>query len=132
MIFANNMIGMSANATAVLIEKIEGKKYQEFFHSKCIFFDGETNHYMLCGSANASVAAFGLPGVKPTNQEANVGFKSLNIDYFEQTGFKLIEPVAYSQIKDFNIPATATSVMPNVLWIKEASYFYKRKAKTFA
>ena len=107
------------------IEKIEGKKYQEFFHSKCIFFDGETNHYLLCGSANASVAAFGLPGVKPTNQEANVGFKSLNIDYFEQTGFKLIEPVAYSQIKDFNRPATATSVMPNVLWIKEASYFYK-------
>lgn len=43
------------------IAKTTGKKYQDFFHSKCFFFEGDRYHYMLCGSANASVAAFGLP-----------------------------------------------------------------------
>lgn len=107
------------------IGKVEGKKYQEFFHSKCIFFEGEINHYMLCGSANASVAAFGVPGVMPRNQEVNIGFKSTNIDYFEQTGFKLAEPMDSSALSDSNKPEITEPTVPIVLWIKEASYSYK-------
>lgn len=107
------------------IEKMEGEKYQDFFHSKCFFFEGETNNYMLCGSANASVAAFGLPGVKPTNQEASVGFKSADTDYFEQTGFKLVEPINPADINDSPSTENAEPTVPITLWIKEASYFYK-------
>jgi hypothetical protein len=40
------------------IAKASERRYQDYFHSKCFFFEGESNHYMLCGSANASVAAF--------------------------------------------------------------------------
>lgn len=108
------------------IGKIEGKKYQKRSHAKCFFFEGETNHYMLCGSANASVAAFGLPRVKPKNQEACVGFKSEDINYFEQTGFKLEEPIAIVDLKDSYILENNNNSGNQVpLWIKEASYFYK-------
>ena len=72
------------------IAKASERRYQDYFHSKCFFFEGESNHYMLCGSANASVAAFGLPGVMPTNHEASVGFKSPTTDYFKMTGFVVL------------------------------------------
>ena len=52
------------------------KLYQDLFHAKCFFFEGEHFNYMLCGSTNASVAAFGIPGADSMNHEASVGYKS--------------------------------------------------------
>ena len=106
------------------IAKESGKKYQDYFHSKCFFFDGETNHYMLCGSANASVAAFGIPGVMPTNHEASVGFKSATIDYFKMTGFTLSEPVGPNEIEQAEKQDDSSSRVPITLWVKEAAYLY--------
>lgn len=107
------------------INKSLGMKYQDFFHSKCFFFEGEQNHYLLCGSANASVAAFGLQGVEPSNHEACVGFKSKTTDYFKLTGFSLLDPVNADDIDVLVGTQNATEKHePHFLWIKESSYIY--------
>lgn len=106
------------------IAKVSDRRYQDFFHSKCFFFEGETNYYMLCGSANASVAAFGLPGVMPTNHEASVGFKSPTTDYFKMTGFVLTDPISANDIKQKETQDTTGSHVPITLWVKEAAYLY--------
>lgn len=107
------------------IASTTGKKFQEFFHSKCFFFEGKSFNYMLCGSANASVAAFGIPKVSPTNQEACVGYKSASKDYFKQTGFTLTEPIRKEDIpQNSSTDTSAESKTPIVIWIKEASYLY--------
>ena len=103
----------------------EGKQWQEFFHSKCFFFEGETNKYLLCGSANASVAAFGIPGVASTNREASVGYKSSTTNYLAESGILLKEPISASDVKEnLSQQDTSNSVSP-VVWIKEASYEYE-------
>ena len=106
------------------IVKSSGKKYQEFFHSKCFFFEGEHNFYLLCGSANASVAAFGIPGVMPTNHEASVGFKSAITDYFKMTGFALTDSINVEDIKQTDNPESSKKHKPITIWIKEAAYLY--------
>lgn len=106
------------------VEKASGKRYQDFFHSKCFFFTGENYHYLLCGSANASVAAFGLPGVMPANHEASVGFKSAYTDYFKLSGFVLADPVGIDEMPQNTSAETSESHVDITLWIKEASYLY--------
>lgn len=106
------------------IAKASERRYQDYFHSKCFFFEGESNHYMLCGSANASVAAFGLPGVMPTNHEVSVGFKSPTTDYFKMTGFVLTDPISTSDIKQTETQDATSSHAPITLWVKEAAYLY--------
>jgi len=106
------------------IAKSFDKGLQKFYHSKCFFFEGESFHYMLCGSANASVAAFGLQGVMPTNHEACVGFKSPSTDYFKMTGFSLKEQVSSKDIQDAEPQESSDSHSPITLWIKEAAYLY--------
>lgn len=106
------------------IEKTPGVRYQDFFHSKCFFFKGERYHYMLCGSSNASVAAFGLPGVMPTNHEASVGYKSPTTDYFKMSGFTLTDPIQIDEIKYTEKQESSDSLTPISLWIKESSYLY--------
>lgn len=100
------------------------KKYQQFFHSKCFFFEGVNNYYLLCGSANASIAAFGKPGVTSINREACVGFKSSSIDYFKESGIRLLEPIPSSEIKSYEINSIETAKSKPTIWIKEASYEY--------
>lgn len=102
----------------------ESKKYQHFFHSKCIFFEGDCHRYLLCGSANASVAAFGKPGVASFNREAVVGYRSSLINYLEESGINLIEPIPSSEIKTFENPEHNTEKNNIAIWIKEASYEY--------
>ena len=102
----------------------EGKQWQEFFHSKCFFIEGETHNYMLCGSANASVAAFGIPGVASTNREASVGYKSATTDYLAESGIRLTEPICVSDMRDNLSQSDTNNSVSLVVWIKEASYEY--------
>lgn len=96
-------------------------KYQKFYHAKCVFFKGKNFNYVLCGSSNASVAAFGLPGVLACNQEASVGYKSKIVDYFKETGFILTDPISKTELD-----TTKVDILPSnnntEVWIKEASY----------
>lgn len=99
-------------------------KYQCFFHSKCFFFEGKRYHYLLCGSANASIAAFGYSGIKPQNEEACVGFKSEKINYLNETGFHLNDPINREELSQTNQSESTGTKNTIVLWIKEASYLY--------
>ena len=103
----------------------EGKQWQEFFHSKCFFFEGETNNYLLCGSANASVAAFGIPGVVSSNREASVGYKSTTTDYLAESGIRLIEPISATDVKENPSQQETKNSASPIVWIKEASYEYE-------
>lgn len=102
------------------------KKYQQFFHSKCFFFEGVNNHYFLCGSANASIAAFGKPGVASINREACVGYKSSSTNYFKESGIRLLEPIPSGDIKSFDFNSPEIPKNKPTIWIKEASYEYDR------
>lgn len=99
-------------------------KWQELFHAKCLFFEGENNNYMICGSANASVAAFGIPGVQANNKEASVGYKSSITNYWEETGICLINPINANDIKQSPTLPESKSTIKTVIWIKEAAYEY--------
>lgn len=48
----------------------------EFFHAKNILLEGERGSFLLCGSSNASIAAFGTKNSPGANQEACVVFGS--------------------------------------------------------
>ena len=106
------------------IVKSSEKRFQKFFHSKCFFFEGEHYHYLLCGSANASVAAFGCPGVDPQNHEVSIGFKSKTINYFKETGFELTDWLSPEDINQTSQSESTSSKTQIILWIKEASYLY--------
>lgn len=99
-------------------------KWQELFHAKCLFFKGENNYYMICGSANASVAAFGIPGVQANNKETSVGYKSSITNYWEETGLRLINPINANDIKQSHTLQENKSTIKAVIWIKEAAYEY--------
>ncbi|MCR4964890.1 MAG: hypothetical protein K6A41_04465 [Bacteroidales bacterium] len=100
-----------------------GNMYQSYFHSKCFFFAGEMYNYMLCGSANASVAAFGIPGANPTNHETCVGFKSKSTNYLKLSEFELNDSINVDDIISTKEPKdNYNSEGTQSLWIKEASY----------
>lgn len=104
--------------------ELRRKDYQKYFHAKCFFFTGSDYNYLLCGSANASVAAFGLPGVESCNYEASVGYKSKVVDYFAESGFVLEETVAPDSIVSGE-PMDRPKLESNVyIWIREVSYYY--------
>lgn len=99
----------------------EDKSYQKFFHSKCFFFTGEEHSYMICGSANASEAAFGTPGRPPSNKEASVGLKSKKTDFLAASGLRLI--TKKEDIKETDcLQLKDNPDRKPVVWIKEASY----------
>lgn len=62
---------------------------QKFFHAKNIVFEGRDTNYLLSGSANASVAAFGMEQKAAINYEACVLYQSDENDYIEQLGIRL-------------------------------------------
>ena len=103
------------------------KPYQKFFHSKCFFLTGGKHNYLICGSANASVAAFGIPGVPSTNREANVGYKSATTDYLAESGLRLDNSISPAELEGpGQIRSNKGSSRNSIVWIKEASYGYGR------
>lgn len=55
---------------------------QQFFHAKNLVFEGDTN-FLLSGSANASIAAFGLEHVSAQNEEACILYESKKDDFID-------------------------------------------------
>lgn len=69
--------------------KLEGMSKQTNYHAKCFFLTGKKFNYLLCGSANASLAAMGGDSFPSTNYEACVGIKSPKVDFFAESGLSL-------------------------------------------
>ena len=56
---------------------------QSFFHAKNIIFEGKNQNYLLSGSANASLAAFGSDDISMVNHEACILYKSKTINFIK-------------------------------------------------
>ena len=59
------------------------KQRQSYFHAKNIVIEGKNKNYLISGSANASIAAFGTLTIPATNQESCVIYQSTETDYLE-------------------------------------------------
>ena len=101
---------------------IEGAKKRNF-HSKCIFFQGQRYSYLFCGSANASVAAMGLPSVNNVNYEASVGYKSESIDFWKESGITLGEKADKSK-ENTDSSVNKKEKRHFSVWLKEVSFEY--------
>lgn len=62
---------------------MQEKQRQSYFHAKNIVFEGKNKNYLISGSANASIAAFGTLDISATNQESCVIHQSSQKDYLE-------------------------------------------------
>ncbi len=62
---------------------------QEYFHAKNILFEGKHMKYLLSGSANASIAAFGSEQISSVNQETCVLYQNKDKNYLEILGINL-------------------------------------------
>ena len=65
------------------------KQRQSYFHAKNIVLEGKAKNYLISGSANASIAAFGTMTIPATNQESCVIYQSTDSDYLELLSIKL-------------------------------------------
>ena len=106
------------------VKQDSGKLFQRYFHSKCFFFEGEKNNYLITGSANASVAAFGLHDNPAKNQEAVLGMKSSTIDYFRMTGFVLNDKSSVEDKPSIYNTDTLSDATQKPVWIKEVYGYY--------
>lgn len=88
-----------------------------------MFLQGQRYSYLFCGSANASVAAMGLPSVNNVNYEASVGYKSENIDFWKDSGITLGEAVDKSQ-ESIDSSVSKKNKRQLSVWLKEASFEY--------
>lgn len=55
-------------------------------HSKLFLFESEKNSYLMLGSANATIAAFGTEENRGINDEFNLLYKSKKRDFFKELG----------------------------------------------
>lgn len=69
-------------------EVMQEKQRQSYFHAKNIVFEGKNKNYLISGSANASIAAFGTLAIPATNQESCVIYQSKDSDYLELLAIK--------------------------------------------
>lgn len=69
-------------------EVMQEKQRQSYFHAKNIVIEGRNKNYLISGSANASIAAFGTMTIPATNQESCVIYQSTESDYLELLSIK--------------------------------------------
>lgn len=69
-------------------EVMQEKQRQSYFHAKNIIIEGKNKNYLISGSANASIAAFGTMTISATNQESCVIYQSTDSDYLELLSIK--------------------------------------------
>lgn len=62
---------------------------QSYFHAKNIVFHGKNKNYLISGSANASIAAFGTLKIPATNHESCVVYQSTSLDYLKLLAIKV-------------------------------------------
>jgi len=69
-------------------EVMQEKQRQSYFHAKNIVIEGKNKNYLISGSANASIAAFGTMTIPAPNQESCVIYQSTESDYLEMLSIK--------------------------------------------
>jgi|GEM_PF-1682307 len=62
---------------------------QSYFHSKNIVLEGKNKNYLISGSANASIAAFGTLSIPATNHESCVIYQSSQLNFLDLLSIKI-------------------------------------------
>lgn len=107
-------------------EVMQQKQRQSYFHAKNIVIEGRNKNYLISGSANASIAAFGTMTIPATNQESCVIYQSTESDYLELLSIKSAgKSVNLADYKTEN--KTKLSESPEL----ERSVFIKSAEKNF-
>lgn len=107
-------------------EVMQQKQRQSYFHAKNIVIEGRNKNYLISGSANASIAAFGTMTIPATNQESCVIYQSTESDYLELLSIKSAgKSVNLADYKTEN--KTKLSELPEL----ERSVFIKSAEKNF-
>lgn len=107
-------------------EVIQDQHRQSYFHAKNIVFEGKNKNYLISGSANASIAAFGTLSIPPTNHESCILYQSTNSDYLELLSIKSSsKPV---DLKDYE-PENKNGPLESIG--REQTVFIKSAEKNF-
>lgn len=107
-------------------EVMQEKQRQSYFHAKNIVFEGKNKNYLISGSANASIAAFGTLAIPATNQESCVIYQSTDSDYLELLAIKsTTNPVLLEDYEPENDTKSSESAE------LERSIFIKSAEKNF-
>jgi hypothetical protein len=72
-------------------ENVKFPSVQKFFHAKNIIFECDNTNFLLSGSANASIAAFGIRQVNAKNYEASILYQSDETNFINLLGIRLGE-----------------------------------------
>lgn len=78
-----------------------GDVKQEYFHSKNLVLEGKNRNFLVSGSANASLAAFGSDVFNMTNQEVCILYQSKSIDFVKALGLNFNGEAL--NLKDFEL-----------------------------
>jgi hypothetical protein len=107
-------------------EAMQQKQKQCYFHAKNIILEGKAKNYLISGSANASIAAFGTMSTPAINQESCVIYQSSDSDYLELLSIKSDrKPV---DLKDYE---SDNETKPSESFEHERSVFIKSAEKNF-
>ncbi|MFZ7170401.1 MAG: hypothetical protein ACO1G2_09480 [Bacteroidota bacterium] len=103
-------------------EVMQEKQRQSYFHAKNIVFEGKNKNYLISGSANASIAAFGTLAIPATNQESCVIYQSTELDYLELLSIKSTSnPVLLKDYESENETKLSESAeLERIVFIKSA------------
>lgn len=99
---------------------------QKYFHAKCLFLEGTNSSYLICGSANSSIAAFGRSGGESINHEACIGYKLPRKSFYELIGIPKQKPIDKADLITYpqhEGNAHEACDKPSI-WIKEALWEY--------
>lgn len=100
---------------------------QKFFHAKCVFLQGEHNSYLICGSANSSIAAFGKVDKNGINHEACIGYKIPKQSFYDFVGIQRPSPIERLQLTNYPTQSgEAKTIVSPVIWIKESVLDYRQ------
>jgi hypothetical protein len=83
---------------------------QNYFHAKNILFIGNNNQFLISGSANVSVAAFGNTTMSKMNEEACFIYESQSTNYLDLLELNFSpEPIQLKDIKEEHLKTTNDS-----------------------
>lgn len=107
-------------------EVMQENQMQSYFHAKNIIIEGKNKNYLISGSANATIAAFGTLSIPATNHESCIIYQSTNSDYLELLSIKSSsKPVDLKDYEPENKHGTLESFGP------EQTVFIKSAEKNF-
>ncbi|HKM45202.1 MAG TPA: hypothetical protein VJY12_07065 [Dysgonamonadaceae bacterium] len=107
-------------------EVLQEKQRQSYFHAKNIILEGKNKNYLISGSANASIAAFGSLSVPAKNQESCIIYQSAQVNYHDLLSLETKGSAV--NLRDYEPEEEA---LPSEAYSQSTSAFIKSAEKNF-